>query len=239
MLGQPSVHGGGQFLVSCHWFHKNLDIHHVPSFRPLWVNREWRGPAFRVGLALLSASLAARATPAGALLFLLAPLALAREAVRLGTRVRWLGWARPRARTALLVGAAAGLFLGGHLLVTASMTLGYGVAVPSASLYLAALAYDAGANALSAAWLFSGAIFSLRWRSSSFWPAATTATAAALARYLLDPALPRAVEVAAGAVFYLTVLGLACCALRAWSGSVVPGYLSTVAFFAFYRTLHP
>jgi len=49
--------------------------------------------------------------------------------------------------------------------------------------------------------------------------------------------LPNALEVAAGVIFYLTLLGLASCALRAWSGSLLPGYLATLAFFAAYRTL--
>jgi hypothetical protein len=56
-------------------------------------------------------------------------------------------------------------------------------------------------------------------------------------RYLLDPALPQAIEAMAGATFYLSLLSLACCALRAWSGSLVPGYFATVAFFAAYRAL--
>jgi hypothetical protein len=75
------------------------------------------------------------------------------------------------------------------------------------------------------------------WRRWSFWPAAAASTGCALARYLLDPALPQAIEAMAGATFYLSLLGLACCALRAWSGSLVPGYFATVAFFTAYRML--
>ena len=41
----------------------------------------------------------------------------------------------------------------------------------------------------------------------------------------------------AGALFYLAALGLAGAVLRAWSGSLVPGYLAAIAFFAAYRTL--
>ena len=41
----------------------------------------------------------------------------------------------------------------------------------------------------------------------------------------------------AGATFYLSLMGFACCALRAWSGSLVPGYVATFAFFAAYRML--
>jgi hypothetical protein len=62
-------------------------------------------------------------------------------------------------------------------------------------------------------------------------------TGLALVRYLLDPALPQTAELMAGAMFYMLLLGLGCCALRAWSGSLLPGYLATVAFFAAYRIL--
>lgn len=96
-----------------------------------------------------------------------------------------------------------------------------------------------GANAVSAEWLFRGALFCRWWRRWRFWPAAALSTTLAVGRYLLDPALPRTLEIWAGAVFYMAVLGLGCCALRAWSGSLVPGYLATVAFFAVYRMLAP
>ena len=103
--------------------------------------------------------------------------------------------------------------------------------------YVRALAYDAGANALSAALFFHGALFSWLWRRFDFARATAGATAAILVRYLLDPALPRAVETAAGAVFYLGVLGVASCALRARTGGAAPAYAATLAFFAAYRSL--
>ena len=137
----------------------------------------------------------------------------------------------------LAIGFAVGAFLGAHLLVTASLTFGYGVSVASLAGYATALAYDAGANALSAEWLFRGALFSHWWRHWGFWGAAATATAMGLLRYLLDPALPQTAEARAGAIFYLAALGLAASVLRAWSGSLVPGYLASIAFFAAYRTL--
>ena len=139
----------------------------------------------------------------------------------------------------LPLGAAAGAFLGIHLLVSASMTLGYAIRVEGLAHYAAAVGYDAGANALTAEWLFRGALFSRWWRRSEFWPAAGVATGLAVLRYLADPALPLAIEVRAGAVFYMGVLGLTACALRAASGSLLPGYAATVAFFAAYRTLAP
>jgi hypothetical protein len=99
------------------------------------------------------------------------------------------------------------------------------------------VAYDVGVNAVSAEWLFRGALFSHWWRHLTFWGAAGLSTSMAVARYLLDPNLPATVEVGAGAVFYLTLLGLAASGLRAWSGSLLPGYLATVLFFAAYRLL--
>jgi membrane protease YdiL (CAAX protease family) len=199
--------------------------------------RGWRGPALRGAAALVLAALATRVSLAGALAYLLVPLVLARDAGAWRPRLERIGWHLPCAPRAILLGAAAGTFLGLHLIIAASLTLGYSVSVPDGGRYLAALAYDVGANALTAEWLFRGAIFSALWRRWSFWPAALVSTACALVRYLLDPALPQAIEAMAGATFYLSLLGLACCALRAWSGSLVPGYCATVAFFAAYRTL--
>lgn len=197
----------------------------------------WRGPVARLGATLLLASVAARLHPLGALTFLLVPGVLLLEAWR-RPRVRalGLGGARP---VHGLVGLAVGTFLGAHLLVTASRTFGYRLHAGGLPAYLSAVAYDVGANALSAEWVFRGAVFSLLWRRWTFWPAALVTTALSLLRYLLDPALPHAAEARAGAVFYLGLVGLIACALRAWSGSLLPGYLAALAFFAAYRMLAP
>src|SRR6266851_2293135 len=205
-LGGASVHAG--FLASG------------------WVvaldgRKGWRGPALRGAAALLLASLAARVSPGGALAYLLVPFVLARDAGSWRGPLERVGWRAPCRPGSILLGAAAGTFLGLHLLIAASLTLGYAVSVPDVGIYVAALAYDVGASALTAEWLFRGAIF---------WPAAAASTGCALMRYLLDPALPPAIEAMAGATFYLMLLGLACCALRAWSGSLLPGYVATVAF---------
>lgn len=197
----------------------------------------WPGPVVRVGATLLLASVTTRLHPLGALTFLLVPGWLLLEAWRQPRlRAIGLGGARPLHAAA---GVAAGAFLGAHLLVTASRTFGYRLQTGGLPAYLSALAYDVGANALSAEWLFRGAVFSLLWRRWTFWPAALVATALSLVRYLLDPALPHAVEARAGAVFYLGLVGLIACALRAWSGSLLPGYLAALAFFAAYRMLAP
>lgn len=197
----------------------------------------WRGPALRGAAALVVASLATGISPPGAVAYLLVPLVLSRDAARWRASLAHMGWCAPREPRAILIGAAAGIFLGLHLLIAASLMLGYAVSIPGGRRYLTALAYDVGSNALTAEWLFRGAIFSALWRRWSFWPAAAASTGCALVRYLLDPALPQVSEMMAGATFYLSLMGFACCALRAWSGSLVPGYAATVAFFAAYRML--
>jgi len=201
------------------------------------AGRGWRAPVSRLGITTVGATLIARLGQWGPLAFVLIPLMLIREA-RGRVAIGAVGFCGARPIHAL-TGTVAGGFIGAHLLVTASLTLGYHVHVSSLTVYLGALAYDVGANVLSAEWLFRGALFTAVWRRSAFWPAATATTALAILRYLLDPALPTAAEARAGAVFYLGLVGLTACALRAWSGSLLPGYLAGLAFFAAYRMLTP
>ena len=197
----------------------------------------WAGPVVRLGAATALAPVVARLIPWGALGFVVVPILLLIEAHR-RPALRALGLMACRPRHAL-AGVAAGGFLGAHILITAALTFGHRAYTSSLAAYGAALAYDLGANVLSAEWLFRGAIFSWGWRRFSFWPAALVSTALAVLRYLLDPALPVAVEARVGAIFYLGLVGLVGCALRAWSGSLLPGYLAGLAFFAAYRVLAP
>jgi hypothetical protein len=199
-----------------------------------------RARGWRVGLpvagALAGAAWLSSAAAGGWCAYAVPPLVLAWRARRPGGRGT-PGWAAPARLREIALGLLVGVLLGAHLLVTAARTFGYAVGAISAGAYLADLAYDAGANALSATWFFHGGLFSWLWRRIDFWPAAAAATAAGLARYLLDPALPRATEVAVGAVFYLAVLGMACCAIRARTGSAGAVYAATLGFFAAYRGL--
>jgi CAAX prenyl protease-like protein len=197
----------------------------------------WPGPVVRLGVAMVLASVVARIIPWGAVAFALIPGLLLIEAHRHPVG-RALGLVGCRPRHAL-AGLAAGGFLGAHLLITASLTLGHRVQSSGLAAYAGAVAYDLGANVLSAEWVFRGAIFSWCWRRSTFWPAALVSTALALVRYLLDPALSHVAEARVGAIFYLGLVGLVACTLRAWSGSLLPGYLAGLAFFAAYRTLAP
>ncbi|HTI54517.1 MAG TPA: CPBP family glutamic-type intramembrane protease [Verrucomicrobiae bacterium] len=197
----------------------------------------WPGPVARLGVAMTLVMVAARLSPWGGIAFGLMPLLLLIEAHRVpALRALGIGGCRPRHAGA---GLAAGAFLGAHVLITASLTFGHRVHIGSLAAYAGALGYDAGANVLSAEWLFRGAVFSWGWRRFTFWPAALVSTALAVMRYLLDPALPHVAEARVGAVFYLGLVGLVACALRAWSGSLLPSYLASLAFFAAYRTLAP
>jgi hypothetical protein len=135
------------------------------------------------------------------------------------------------------LGALTGGALGAHLLLTASQTLGYHVRPGDPLVLLGALGYDIGANVLSAECFFRGALFQRLERYGSLRLALGASTIACVLRYLVDPLLPDTVEVAMGAAFYLAVLGAANCWLLRWSGSLVPGYLAALVFFAAYRTL--
>jgi hypothetical protein len=196
----------------------------------------WRRPALAVAAALLAASIAGRLSPWGALAYTLVPPLVV---FLTGGRVEFgpMGVTWPHGLRSVAAGAGVGGFLGFHLLLSSSLTFGHAVRVTSAGEYVAAIAYDIGASALTAEWLFRGALFSRWWRRWRFWPAAGLATALVVMRYLLDPALPPATEVRAGAVFYTALLGLGCCALRSWSGSLLPGYVATLTFFVAYRLL--
>lgn len=196
----------------------------------------WRGPVIQWAGSLLLASVASRFSAWGAVLYLLPPILVLRQGGRYSA-LRGIGVSATAALHHVALGFAAGTFLGVHLLISAGLTFGHLVRVASLSQYLTAVAYDIGANALTAEWLFRGVLFSRWWQRWEFWPAASLSTAMAVARYLMDPALPPAIEVRAGAVFYTALLGFGACALRAGSGSLLPGYLATAAFFAAYRML--
>jgi len=195
----------------------------------------WRGPALRLGMVVVAVSLASGTGGWAPLAYLAVPVALIAELRRRGD-LRSIGIAWPPVRGAL-VGLAVGAFLGVHLLVAASRTFGHGVRVDAPGAYLGAIAYDVGLSALTAEWLFRGALFSRWWRQWPFGTAAALSVGCAVLRYVLDPNLPPAVEMRLGAAFYTGLLGWTACSLRAWSGSLLPGYLATATFFLAYRAL--
>ena len=187
-------------------------------------------------IALVAAGATAAALdPRAAIIHLAAPAWLAMLAGR--GRLAGLGLGPDFPPSRVLIGAAIGGLLGGHLLVSASQTLGHPLRAEGWMPLLGLWAYDVGANVLSAECFFRGALFNRLQRRWSFAAAATLATAASLVRYLADPLLPRNVEVMAGALFYLTLLGAVDCWLLWWSGSLVPGLLASLLFFLAYRAL--
>jgi hypothetical protein len=198
-------------------------------------------PRWRFHAAVLMGGLAAAAaatewSPWGALAYLAIPVALGAVAAREPGLAR-IGLCGAGSWRLLVVGALAGGLLGAHLLVSASRTLGYEMRVHPLDRYLTAVAYDVGANVPSAECFFRGVLFNAAQRR---WPLALALAATMgpyLVRYLVDPALPRAVETITGAMFYLTLLGAANCGLFWRSGSVLPGMLAGLGFFGAYRAL--
>jgi hypothetical protein len=206
-----------------------------------WAAEEGRRGGRRPASCVTPAVLVAGATtasalhPAGAVLHLVTLAWLAWQA-REG-RLAALGLGAPVPAAGVAAGALVGVFLGAHVLITASLTLGYRPGAHAAAAVLATLAYDAGAQVPATELFFRGGLFNRALRRWSFAPAAVLATAASLARYLVDPRLPWNAEVVVGMAFYVTVLGV----LNAWLlwrfGSAVPGLVSALLFFAGYRVV--
>jgi len=189
-----------------------------------------------VGIALtaLAGAVSAALTPSGAIAYLLAPIWLWRRRSLLPA-LGLPGAPRPRP---VLEGIGLGAVLGIHLIFTASLTSGYRIARPAPVDLGRWLAYDLGANVLAAECFFRGAVFDRAQRRGSFATAASVSTVACVARYLVDPLLPRTLEMMAGAAFYMTLLSVGNCWLYWRSGSVLPGLAAGGVFFAVYRLLH-
>ena len=196
----------------------------------------WRPAAGGLTLSLLIAAGACATLPWGCLGYVLPPSLLACVALR-RAECRRMGLVGGTPWAALGLGAAVGCFLGAHLLLSASRTFGHPVRVGPPARYLSALLYDVGANVLSAECFFRGTLFNRWQRRWGFWPGALAATGLSLLRYLVDPALPRVMELMVGAVFYLALLSLSGCALLWYSGSLLPSLAASLAFFGAYRTL--
>lgn len=202
-----------------------------------WGRTEgWLGPAWLLTGLLFLASLSVRLSPWGAFAYTFVPLTLWALGRR-QTLLRRIGWSWPEDNRAWLLGAGAGLFLGTHLLLSASRTFGYPIRLTPVQPVLVAIAYDAGANVLSAELCFRGALFNFWQRRWGFWAGAILSTAIYLLRYVGDPAFPPTLEVLAGLVFYLALLSVTSCAILALSGSLLPSTLAALFFFAAYRTL--
>lgn len=175
--------------------------------------------------------------PRAAVAYLLTPLVLLAFAAR--GHLRSLGMSRPVPLASLLVGAGLGALLGAHVLLSASRTLRYHVRTDGLAAYLGAVAYDAGANVLSSEMFFRGALFNRLQRRTSFVAAALGATAATVARYVVDPLLPKTAEILLGTVMYVALLSLTNAWLFWRTGSLLPGLASALVFFAAWRLILP
>jgi hypothetical protein len=177
---------------------------------------------------------ASRFDSRGSLLYLVVALWLAGLGAR--GRLAPLGVHAVSGR-AMLVGGLAGAALGGHVLLSAAFTLGYRLRSDGLGPWLLALAYDAGVNVPAAELFVRGVVFDRLQRQVSLATGAVVATILYLVRFLPDPRLPATVEVLAGATLYLTLLSLVNSWLFWWSGSLWPGLVSALVFFAAYRLL--
>ncbi|HXG04252.1 MAG TPA: CPBP family glutamic-type intramembrane protease [Candidatus Binatia bacterium] len=201
------------------------------------AGRGWNPVAASLGIVagLGLAAAGTRADARFAILYLVSPGALFVLARR--GRLAPVGLGRPVEPRALALGLGGGFGLAAHMLLATAGTFGYRVR-PGADV-LVALAYDVGANVPASELFFRGALANRLQRRYSLAVAAPAATGASLVRYLLDPQLPRAPEVLAGAVLYLSLLGL----LNVWllwrSGSVLPGAAAALLVFAAYRVIAP
>jgi hypothetical protein len=195
--------------------------------------RRDRWAPLEAALVLGAAAASARLHPGGALAYLAVPVWLASR------RTAWLGAPAWRPWAAVAGGAVFGLLLGAHLLVNTSLTFGYRVRTGPLAELAGWWAYDLGANILAAEAFFRAALFDRAYRRWSFAPAAALATGAAVVRYLADPLLPRSLGVAAGAAFYIALLGAGNCWLLARTGSLGPSLAAAALFFGAYRLLAP
>ena len=195
--------------------------------------RRDRWSPLEAALVLGTAAGGASLHPLGALAYVTVPTWLVWRSAA------WLGAPAWRPVPAVAAGAIFGLLLGAHLLVNTSLTFGYRVRTGPLVELAQWWAYDLGANVLAAELFFRGALFERIYRRWSFAPAAAISTAAAVARYLVDPLLPHSLGIVAGATFYLAVLGIGNCWLLARTGSLGPALAAASFFFGAYRLLAP
>jgi hypothetical protein len=192
-----------------------------------------RWAPIEAALVLAAAATGSHLHPVGTLAYLAVPVWLAAR------RRSWLGTPAWQPAAAVAGGAVFGLLLGAHVLVNASLTLGYQVRTGPLAELVGWWTYDLGANVLAAEVFFRGALFDRAYRRWSFAPAAALATTAAVARYLVDPLLPRSLGMLGGATFYIALLGAGNCWLFARTGSLIPPLIAAIVFFGAYRLLAP
>ncbi|MBI2218527.1 MAG: hypothetical protein HYU51_14660 [Candidatus Rokubacteria bacterium] len=204
-----------------------------------WAEPAGRGDARRdaftaVGLIALGAA-AAGVHPSGGVVYLVIPVWLGRL-VATG-RLTGLGLATRVSPRVVALGAGLGAFLGAHMLLTASLTYGYQPLERGVLPAMRALAYDAGVQVVATECFFRGALFDRMQRRWSFAAACALSTAGTVARYLVDPLLPQAVEMIAGTIFYTGVLAIGNAWLFWRFGTLIPGLVASLTVFVAYRML--
>jgi hypothetical protein len=182
---------------------------------------------------LLAATLAGRMLPGGVVVSLAVPIWVLRR------RPAWLGAGARSSVTAVLRGGVFGTLLALHVLISVSLTIGYRVRLAAPEEFLPWWFYDLSANVLAAEAFFRVALFGRAYRRWPLVGAVTLSTGGSLLRYLVDPLLPHSVEIVAGALFYLALLGVGNCWLLVRTGSVLAPLTAGVLFFAAYRSLAP
>jgi hypothetical protein len=198
----------------------------------VWAGVPVSTAAFGVVLLALARELVALHA-VGAIAYVGVPLWIGALAVR--GRLARLALGPPWPWGAVVVGALTGAALALHLFVCASRTLRYTLRFDMA-LFVPAVAYDIGANVMSAELFFRGALLHHCWRRWPFPIAVAVASLATAARYCMDPFVA-ATELRVGAAVYTTMLALLNAALCRWSASLLPGLVCAAIFFACYRLL--
>lgn len=198
----------------------------------VWAGVRVTDAAFAIVLLALARELVSL-HPLGALAYLALPLWLAHFAC--AGRLTRLGLGAPWPWGPVAVAALAGSALALHLVTCASRTLGYAIRLDAAAI-LPAVAYDVGANVVSAELFFRGALLHHLWRRWTFGLALAGASGAAAIRYCGDPFVATT-ELRVGAAVYMTILAVLNGVLCRWSGSLLPGLVAATIFFACYRLL--
>jgi hypothetical protein len=198
----------------------------------IWARVPVAAAAFGIVLLALARELVAL-HPLGALAYVAVPLWIGVLAAR--GRLTGLALAAPWPWGPVTVGALGGAALALHLFVCSSRTLGYTVRFDPPA-FAAAVAYDLGANVLSAELFFRGALLHHCWRRWPFPLALAVVSLATAGRYCFDPFVSTT-ELRVGAAVYMTMLAILNGILCRWSGSLLPGLVAAAIFFACYRLL--
>jgi hypothetical protein len=136
-----------------------------------------------------------------------------------------------RLRSHLFVGLGVGLLIGFHFWLTAK-TAELDLSLKPWPYMIWQFCYEAGPQSLTEELFMRGVVFNEFYfgRNWNFWKAALTASSLELLSLLVKQDYTADVLVIAGVVFYTVVASVASAGLFRWSRSLLPGYVSNVAF---------